>query len=291
MLYDRPYMRAGSHRPGKSSALKIILIAVISSFILQKVVEVWFHSDFIITHFSLASVNVSKGFIWSFLSYGLLHASTQHLILNLLGIFFIGRLVEADLGAERFLKLYLTATLFGGLLWFGLHFNDGSFLVGASAALTGILAYFCLSRWEQSITFLIFFIIPVSLKPKWIFWFLFGIEISCFLFYELSSVHSYNIAHSAHLGGLLSGFLFYYFPSIKRKLSNLRLGIKSKFKKDFINDTFQTKERPFTINLTQREEFKVEVDRILDKISAQGLASLSTYEREILDRARKHLKH
>lgn len=283
MLYDRSYMRSETNDSGKRSALKTILLLLIASFVLQRLGDVWLHSNFLGNYLSLSSINASEGFIWVFLTYSFLHADLSHIILNLLGLFFIGRIVEALLGPERFLRLYLISALIGGITWWAFHYNDSSFLVGASAALSGTLAYFCLARWEQRMTLLLFFIIPVSVKPKWIFWLIAYTELGCFVLYELPAVNNYTIANSAHLGGLMSGCLFYYWPLTQLSFFRMRPKMNDNIQKSF------KKDHPFTINLTRRDELKNEVDHILDKISAEGLASLSPQERQTLERARKYL--
>ena len=66
-----------------------------------------------------------------------------------------------------------------------------------------ILTLFCLLYPERPITLLIFFIIPVTVKPKWVFWGSLVISIGGILLYELPG-HS-HVAHSAHLGGMFAG--------------------------------------------------------------------------------------
>lgn len=290
MVYDRPYMRTKTLGQESLWALKVILITTLSVFVLQKIFEVWFQSRFLIAHFSLVPFLLTeKGFFWTLLTYALLHASLSHFIVNAIGIFFIGRILEPRLGSKRFLTLYLLSALSGSIAWLALHSNGNGFLIGASAALSGIIVYFCLLNWEQPMTFLLFLIIPITVKPKWIFWSLLALECFLLLFYELS-VDNYKIANSAHLGGMLSGFLYYQFlsrQSIRSFSQESRSKIQNWLKK---KNTAPSKDRNFSVNINSHHELKTEVDRILDKINTKGFKALEPKERDILERARKQLK-
>ncbi len=98
------------------------------------------------------------------------------------------------------------------------------------------------------------------------------------------------MAHSAHLGGMLGGYLFY-------KLIYLRNPKSGR------NDTFKipnwlkqnpSKPRatayPYKVNIAPPKDMKKEVDRILDKINSQGFGSLTAEEKKILDEAGDLLK-
>ena len=290
MIFDRPYMRTGTSSQEKPWALKYVLIATLSIFVLQNIFEVWFHSEFLIKSFSLTPFLIEKGFLWTLLTYAFLHASTLHLIFNLVGIFFIGRIVEPRLGSTQFLALYLGSALCGSLLWLAVNWSQNSSLVGASAAVLGIIAYFCLVYWEQPITFLLFFVIPITIKPKWIFWILLATECFLFLFHEIPEETNHKIANSAHLGGMLMGILYYkwltreFNPHFSRK-------IQSKIKNWFQRQTSPyTKNRNFSVNIQSHDELKTEVDRILDKINTKGFKALEQKEIRTLERARRLLK-
>jgi hypothetical protein len=159
-------------------------------------------------------------------------------------------------------------------------------MVGASASLMAILAFFCLLYPERPITLLLFFIIPVTMKPKSIFWGMLAISTGGILFYELPN-KSY-VAHSAHLGGMFAGILYYrYFHN--RSISFFGSG-----------STQTTIEQPawfkrrdkkeqhisYKVNRGKRDELQTEVDRILDKINISGFGSLSASEKQTLERAK-----
>ena len=91
---------------------------------------------------------------WRFIGFQFLHANMQHLIFNMIGLYFFGPLVEQFLGGKRYLAFYLLCGIFGSVLYLilnlggyvfqndipGLLFNDTRTpLVGASAGVFGIL--------------------------------------------------------------------------------------------------------------------------------------------------------
>jgi len=296
MLYDRPYMRQSpdDDAPGKTSMVTTLLVITVAVFVLQQVMNVFFpgfggrENRFMAEWFALSGTNFRELKVWSLISYGFLHSTAGffHILGNMLGLFFIGRIVEPLIGRERFLGLYLGATLAGGLVYLVLHFNGASPVVGASAAVMGILSFFCLLYPERPITLLLFFILPVTMKPKWIFWGSLAISAGGILFYELPG--NSGIAHSAHLGGLLAGIFYYRFFYAKAggffNTTSARPSIEAPewYKR-------KSKTEPtlsYRVNRSDRDQLQKEVDRILDKINASGFGSLSEDEKQTLDNAK-----
>ena len=307
MLYDRPYMRQSSNEgaPQKASMVTTLLVITISVFVLQQVMNVFFpgagarENRFLTEWFALSGQNFKELKVWTIVSYGLLHstASFFHVLGNMLGLFFIGRMVEPLIGRERFLGLYLAGSIIGGAIYLLLHFNDPPLgqlngelvfqsMVGASASVMAILAFFCLLYPERPITLLLFFIIPVTMKPKWIFWGTLAISAGGILFYELPNKSF--VAHSAHLGGLFAGILYYrYFHNSSSSF------FQSSRTQTTIEQPAWFKRRKKTephisykVNRSNRDELQAEVDRILDKINATGFGSLTDGEKQTLDRAK-----
>lgn len=288
MLYDRSYMKSrftGSDKMGS----EILIFVLISSFVLQSFGSL-VSSDIeaiIFEYFSFSVSGLKSLFLWIPFSYTLLHDGPIHLIMNLIGIFFIGRAVENDIGKSNFFWLVGISSLLGALFW--LLFNsNGQVLIGSSAVVMSCLACFCLRNPNQEITLLLFFVLPCRLKPKWIIIGTLGIEIYGFIFSELQGVG--GIAHSAHLGGILSGAIVYlflrsgrYFPSYVFKVSS-----------NFNNKAFKSnkiKKSNFKVNLSNSMDMQAEVDRILDKINEQGFGSLTDNEKQTLEKAKGLLKN
>jgi len=122
-----------------------------------------------------------------------------HLLLNMLVFFFVGDDCERAIGSSRFLAFYLTSGIFSGLFY--TYINSASYTptIGASGAIFGILAaYAVLFPFRRVIAF--FGFIPIPL-PAIIFVFLLVFMETT---YAVSGGLPY-VAHTAHLGGFISG--------------------------------------------------------------------------------------
>ncbi len=268
------------------SPIKWLLIANVICFIFQNILVEGFKQGWLLQGLVLSGPGIQAGYIWTVLTYAFLHGGIFHLLLNLLGLYFVGKPLEMHLGPRKFLGVYSSSVFLGGLAWLSLHLTGTSTLVGASAGILGLLMYFCCLYPEQPITLLLFFILPVQLKPKWLVAGVLALEGFGLLVNELQG--DANVANSAHLGGLLGGFIcFWLFEK------GLKLGTTSgtsferpkwlKMKKRF-------SPQAFTVNISEKELLRKEVDRILDKINQEGFGALSPQEKQVLDRAKELLK-
>lgn len=288
MLNDRSYIRRNPFGQKTYSAVIWVIIINIGFFLLQTIAEAWFKTD-IFSHFlALSSSNITNGFIWTLLTYSVLHAGITHILFNMLVIFFIGRIIEEQLGTKRFLQIYIISAIIGGLTWLLFNYNQQDVLVGASGAGFGLLAYFCLRNPEERMTILLFFVIPVNLKPKWLLWGLLSIEVFSFLFYELPG--NSVMASSAHLGGILSAYILYFLFTQKSFFPNRKISkARDLYKTQSGISIKQGDVQNFKINVRSRDELRKEVDRILDKINALGFGALTLEEKRLLDDAKEWL--
>lgn len=78
--------------------------------------------------------------IWSFLTYGLLHAGWSHLALNCLWLAAFGSPLARRFGAGRFLIFSAVGTIAGALVYLALHRDDSILLIGASAGISALTA-------------------------------------------------------------------------------------------------------------------------------------------------------
>lgn len=223
---------------------------------------------------------------WTLLTYSFLHGGFWHLAFNMLALFFFGPPLEARWGGREFLKFYLVCALGGAA--FSFIFASHSVVVGASAAVFGIMLAFALN-WPDAPIY-IFGIFPV--KAKWLVAVLAGISL-------LSAVSGTQdgTAHFAHLGGFVAGFLYLkFFDSVGARLRRLKKSLpRSRFSviPGASNDGGTRSTGPAEPRrLRRRDEERLldEVDRVLDKISASGLASLSPDERQVLDEASRRYR-
>ena len=278
-----------------TSALTWIICAIVAGFLLENIALRWFSNPAIGDSFmgalTLAPHAFKQGHVWILLTYGLLHDPDQffHIIGNLFALYFLGRELLPYLGTQRFLGVCLGSVILGGLAWLGCNWTHGGQLIGASAAVSGLLVVFACINPNQPITLLLFFFLPVSIKPKYLALGLLVFDLFGLLFLELPGHSSLHIAHSAHLGGMLAGWL--YFTCIHHrewKHSEGLVGVE--LPRWFKKAKKATAPAPvYQVNLSSRETLRVEVDRILDKINSEGFASLTQEEKHLLDNAKDML--
>lgn len=271
----------------------ITLMVLIVCFIIQSVIELFSGSLHIKELLSLSHNGLKDGFVWQLVTYGFLHDGPLHLIFNLLGIHFIGRSLESMVGQKLFLTSIVISLFLGGLMW--LTFNPQTVnLIGFSSSVLGVVTLYCLIKPEDKINLLLFFILPVSIKPKFILYGLITIEAYGFIFVELKL--GSPIAHSAHLGGIITGYLIYLLEIKKNLLSDLLTKFPkftmqaSTTRKGSKSPKFATKQTSkYTVNFDSHQGIQQEVDRILDKINTEGFGALNQREKSILEKAKNFL--
>lgn len=163
----------------------------------------------IIDSFALTASGLAEGRWWQFLTHAFLHGGSPSLFLNLLhllanmaGLWFAGRIVERVMGTPRFLVLYAVCALAGGLAQV-LLVGGRAPLIGASGAVCGLIVAFATMFPEAKIVALLFFVLPLNLRAKYLGW---ALAISS-LFFLVTGLAP-HIGHAAHFGGCVAGYLF-----------------------------------------------------------------------------------
>ena len=142
--------------------------------------------------------NIRRGEQIRMFSSGFLHVDTQHLLFNMLTLYFFADAVIIELGQVNFIIIYVASLIFGNLL--SLYFHKEEYwysAVGASGAVTGILYAAILLRPDMS---LYMFFVPIPI-PGYIF----GIGYLLYSIYGMKNRLG-NIGHTAHFGGAIGGF-------------------------------------------------------------------------------------
>ncbi len=295
MLYDRPYMREQEpvSRPNPYKPLYFLLGSIAGVYLLQIIFrQPWAKPHFDLV-FSLSSSALSDGRVWPLLTYGFLHANFFHILFNCLMLYWLGKVLHDQLGASRFFTLYGISVLLGGVTWLAVNSwrGDAALLMGASAGVSGLLVTFALLYPNQPLQFLLYFFLPVRITPRNLVLIVLAIDAIGLLFGELPLFRQTTspIAHSAHLGGMLGGWLF--FKYVLPRNFNFGLPSVDASPPKWITDkkTKRAGSGRFRIKFSDRKELQSEVDRILDKINAQGFASLSEEEKKTLDKAKELL--
>jgi len=243
--------------------------------------------------FALSVGGLRHGFVWQLLTYQFMHGGLLHLLLNCWAIYVFGREVEETLGWKSFVTLYFASGVIGGLFQ-GLAgvLLGGAFaapVVGASAGAFGLVAAFATLYPERPLMLLLFFIIPVSMRAKFLL--LFSALLTVFgLVFPMD-----NIAHAAHLGGMLTGLVFvryaihwrWHWPRLQQpRRQPVRPLVHAQRR---TSAPWGQKQGGVDEDLPPDEFLSKAVDPILDKISAQGIQSLTERERRILETAREKM--
>ena len=141
---------------------------------------------------------------YQFVTYMFLHGGLEHLFFNMFALWMFGRTLEYELGQQRFLTYYFVCGIGAALIQMATVWFTGEYyvqLIGASGAVMGLLLAFGVLHPNQHI---FIFPLPVPIKAKW---FVIGYGVI-----ELfSGWRGYgNVAHFAHVGGMLWGLLLLY---------------------------------------------------------------------------------
>ena len=140
---------------------------------------------------------------YQLVSHMFMHGSESHILFNMLSLFFLGPMVEQALGSKRFLIFYLVCgfgSMFLHLALTYLGFLSANVpIVGASGAIMGVFIAFAFLFPDVKLM-LIF--PPIPIKAKYLMLGLVAFD----LFSGVSGMNT-GIAHFAHLGGAITGFI------------------------------------------------------------------------------------
>jgi membrane associated rhomboid family serine protease len=202
---------------------------------------------------------------WTILTYMFVHGGFGHIAFNMLALFFFGPRVEGQMGSRRFTILYFLSGLAGALA--SLVFSPAAAIIGASAGVFGVMMAFA-HFWPHA-PIMIWGIIPVPARMLVI-----GTTLLA-LFADRVGFQR-GVAHFAHLGGYAGAYL--YLVWLDRRSKSFRRQIE-KVPKDVATRV----ERWDAIDVSRVHEVnRVEVNRLLDKISQSGVSSLTAEERLFL---------
>ena len=221
---------------------------------------------------------------WSPLTYMFLHGDFWHIFMNMLMLFFFGPPLEAKWGSSEFIRYYLVCG-FGGVALSFLFMSSG--IIGASAAVYGVMLAFAMA-WPTAPIY-VWGIFPV--QAKWLVAFLFLVTFTSALGSTGGGGTGGGVAHFAHLGGFLAGLL--YLKTDWRASQTIQNMGKAARARRFASVPREEEREAAASGQRRRSDDAGEkrtldaVDRVLDKISAEGLSSLTEQERQLLDEVSK----
>ena len=281
-------MRDSYHPPRVSTILIVVLII---SFVIQCMLM--FYGDVgVIEQLGLTVAGLREGKVWQLFTFQFLHSYPWplHVLFNCLGLYFFGRPVEEVFGSKKFLVLYFLSGFLGGLMQVALTAmlprHADSYTIGASAGVCGMIAIFCSLYPMQQLTTWVYFL-PISIRARTLLIFLICVSIFGVL------IPFDNVAHGAHLGGILTGIVFVRWGS---RISEWISGFHLPKGRGRSEKPTLARSQPWRARAARREQaaagdefMSQKVDPILDKIAAHGLQSLTEAERKILEAARKKM--
>jgi membrane associated rhomboid family serine protease len=225
---------------------------------------------------------------WTFLSYMFVHGGLLHLFGNMLALYVFGTAVESRMGSRNFLLYYLFCGI--GAAVFSLLLAGimavGPF-VGASGAVLGVAVAFAMF-WPDAE--LIVFPIPVPIKARTLVIGLVALDVIGSRLWPGD-----GIAHIAHVGGALFGYLFFRVQSLSRRAPAQPTRAVERVVMVQSGSAESDRRTPVTPMRPRRrvdsDPVAAEVDRVLDKISEKGISSLTPAERRFLDEVARKKKH
>jgi len=301
-LYNRDYNRPsgfgsfGLFPPVIKNLLIINGAIFLLMTMMQNIVFNGVPAENIIIHW-FALMPLGEGFqVWQLITYQFLHGGFTHILFNMFALWMFGAEIENTYGSKKFLFYYLLCGIGAGLLHLFLSpVLTGALAptIGASGAIYGVMIAFAMFFPDRLIY--LYFFIPV--KAKYFIAFMVVFE-----FLAVDSVGS-GVAHLAHLGGALVGFLFILFDkdstvSFKEIFGGSRRGYsppRNVFQKPAFKNPFKKTETEvedatyYDVNEEKSDVTQEDIDKILDKISQSGYKNLTEREKKILFEASRKM--
>ena len=249
---------------------------------------------------------------WSVATYMFVHGDFWHVFWNMYALFIFGPRLEHAWGTRKFGVFYLLSGL-GGLICYTLFFRgSGSLLLGASGAIFGVMGAYALLWPKQEIY--LFWVLPMRVLT--VVMLLVGFNLAMGLL-NLAGGGGTNVAYFAHLGGFIVAWLYMRTPpsvsidQLRQRISQVpdteeqppraipRALPRSRERVDEVDEIVAkskavASKRPTVVTpvpkMAGRDLKADEVNRVLDKISAEGLDSLTSEERRLLEEMSRKLR-
>ena len=283
-LYDRGYMYGGRSSDGDSgrSVLWGLIAVNAVMFLLIAPPGSRFFYD-------LAMICKPGSFgVYQLLTAGFLHGSFGHILFNMYGLYIFGTLVLPHLGARRFLGLYLAGVLCGNLLFLLVNWGRPGVLLGASGAVCAVMM--AAAMLEPDRRFMMLFLPFTPIKTSTL--------VVCYtileILMEISGAEG-GVAHLAHLGGFVGGYIVVKLllrGNVAWDPFRRRSGAKFNWKgpSGGRNGYYEPPPPPRDVPGSDAPVSRRELDALLDKISRDGINSLSPEELARLKRAREEMR-
>lgn len=293
-IENREYLRdeyddAGVFRRPASKPMTLILVIVTAAvFVLQlltsrpggtSLVQEWLSLNF--------DQAVLKGQVWRLLTYAFCHDQRDplHIVFNMIVLYSIGGVLRHLLGDREFLWFYLAAAVFAGICSLAFYRLVGinAEIIGASGATMAVFCMVALHYPQRKA--LLMGIVPIQFR--WLLVAFVAFDTVPMINQVAAALQdqqtSSQVANSAHIGGLIFGFLYFRWNMrITRWWDQFSGRMKMRRGRGHL--------RVFTEAPEPESSLSSQVDDILEKISRSGEASLTSRERNILAQASKQYR-
>src|SRR3954462_5889308 len=294
-LYDAP------QSPRMTRAVQWLLALNIGIYFLQLTL---FGSDAVYSALALDPARFPTNW-WTVGTYMFVHGWLAHLAFNMFTLWMFGPRLEQEWGTSAFVKLYLWAGVGGAIAH--LVFAQHSSVIGASGAISGVLVVYAL-RWPDEEVYL-FGVIPM--KSRW----LVAAMLAMNIIFALSP--SSRIDWTAHIGGMAFGWIFLKLYSVgginrvrgwvsavpdetedmpravprnRAPMRDRSGGVDEVVARSNAIVVRESKPLQTVPKQETPKEYAARVNRVLDKISQQGMASLTKEERRVLEEMSRKLR-
>lgn len=252
---------------------RVVLLGLIginvAVFVAQLFLDVY-RPGFVREYLALSDEGLRSAYGWQFLTAAFLHDGPWHLLGNMFLLYLLGRDVESIIGQRQFLYLYLTGTLAGELGHLFLMPENSGLLAASGGPAAVVVAYAAILP-ELELTTSIF-LLPMRLKAKHLGYGAFSLAVLGIVFDRTATV-----AHSSFLGGCVAGWFYAHLlgfgrPSILQRVLRQRRAEEDRYRA-----------------MTPEQFIAEQIDPLLDKISREGMGSLTRAERKILAKTREKI--
>lgn len=260
---------------GRLTVTAVLIALHVAAFVAQLFVE-FFNSDPVFgglrsgEWIALSGAGVEAGRLWQFASFTLLHAGPFHALANVLILYFAGRELEPLIGGRNLFTLYMAGNILGGVAHW-LAMPDVA-LVGISAGVVALLIAFTTILPEIEVTVNLFFVLPVRVKAKHLALALVSVCAAMCVVPTAPQIGPVAMLAAAIVGWLYARQLGFGNPLF------------------FQRYLFEKRQRVARLSRMSADQFiSAEIDPILEKISRQGMHSLSRAEKKILEQGREKI--
>ena len=276
-LYDRDYMRGGNAPDDRNSRSTIWgLIAINAAlFLLFARPGSYLFSKLALTCFG------DYFYPWQLVTAGFLHSGFSHILFNMWGLYLFGSLVLPHIGQHKFIWLYLIGVLTGNLIFLATNWGHPSILIGASGAVCAVMMAAAMLEPERKFVMIFMPFTPIKTSTL----------VICYTILEVLMEFSGaqgDVSHLAHLGGFLGGYI-----AVKIWCRNHLAWDPLRFKRNPPKTFYSSNPTPPPQDFTSGKQGAVspaELDALLDKVSREGINSLSEYELSRLRQAREEMR-